>query len=393
MTGPPFTGESITLMKLLVPSLPLSAGHLACGDEEFFQVLPEVVVPVEQGKGGLAGLPELVLDRGVREQEEKPLHWLAVKRHGAGREVILDEPVLPVGRERAVFGGKFLLQLVELGLHRVRARLGIAVVDRQFEEPSAVEPSLQSLGSRIGQIPFSRGNLQDAKRGLISGQRDVNIQGMSGSPINQLFRSIAPAQAEGWLQNSLATGPGSPEPQGEDGECQVPDGGEHGGRLPFFRRSRKPAGVRRGSVLIETTIAMTMLSILGLALLKLSLNVTAPRQWTLQQTVTDAYMTFEKASAQRQSFDQLTSANSLWPVYPTMATTTVEMGRLPGGRVINGVVTRTRFADPNNLPSKGGTGTSLTNPASMEVWRFQSIIRYQVAGRSYLKSRTVVRSQ
>lgn len=146
-------------------------------------------------------------------------------------------------------------------------------------------------------------------------------------------------------------------------------------------------------MLIETTIAMTMLSVLGLALLKLSLNVTAPRQWTLQQTVTDAYMTFEKASAQRQSFDQLTSANSLWPVYPTMAATTVEMGKLPGGKVINGVVTRTRFADPNNLPAKGGTGTALTNPASMEVWRFQSIIRYQVAGRSYLKSRTVVRSQ
>ena len=200
-------------------------------------------------------------------------------------------------------------------------------------------------------------------------------------------------QAEGWLQNSLATGPGGPEPQGEDGEYQVPDGGEHSGRFPLFRRSRKPAGIRRGSVLIETTIAMTMLSILGLALLKLSLNVTAPRQWTLQQTVTDAYMTFEKASAQRQSFDQLTSANSLWPVYPTLAATTVEMGKLPGGRPINGVVTRTRFADANNLPAKGGTGTALTNPASMEVWRFQSIIRYQVSGRSYLKSRTVVRSQ
>lgn len=146
-------------------------------------------------------------------------------------------------------------------------------------------------------------------------------------------------------------------------------------------------------MLIETTIAMTMLSVLGMALLKLSLNVTAPRQWTLQQTVTDAYMTFEKASAQRLPFDDLTSANSLWPVYPTMATTTVEMGRLPGGRVINGVVTRTRFADANNLPAKGGSGTAVSNPASMEVWRFQSIIRYEVGGRSYLKSRTVVRSQ
>lgn len=138
---------------------------------------------------------------------------------------------------------------------------------------------------------------------------------------------------------------------------------------------------------------MAMLGVLGMALLKLSLNVTAPRQWTLQQTVSDAYITFEKASAQRQSFDDLTSANSLWPVYPTMATTTVEMGKLPGGRPINGEVTRTRFADPNNLPSKGGSGTAVTNPASMEVWRFQSIIRYQVGSRTYLKSRTVVRSQ
>ncbi len=146
-------------------------------------------------------------------------------------------------------------------------------------------------------------------------------------------------------------------------------------------------------MLIETTIAMTMLSVLGMALLKLSLNVTAPRQWTLQQSVTDAYMSFEKASAQRMTFDDLTSAQSLWPVYPTLATTTIEMGKLPGGRPILGEVSRTRFADPNNLPAKGGSGTAASNPASMEVWRFQSVVRYEVGGRSYLKSRTVVRSQ
>ena len=146
-------------------------------------------------------------------------------------------------------------------------------------------------------------------------------------------------------------------------------------------------------MLIETTVAMSMLSVLGMALLKLSLNVTAPRQWTLQQTVTDAYMTFEKATAQRLPFADLTSANSLWPVYPTLSTSTVQMGRLPGGAPINGVVTRTRFADTNNLPSKGGSGTAVTNPASMEVWRFQSVVRYNVGGRNYLKSRTVVRSQ
>lgn len=151
--------------------------------------------------------------------------------------------------------------------------------------------------------------------------------------------------------------------------------------------------MRRGALLIETAIAMTLLGVIGLGLMKLSLNVTAPRQWTLQQTVTDAYLTYEKAAAQRLPFAEITGSQSLWPVHPQISTTTVELGKLPGGMPIQGSVSRTRFADPNNLPHKGGTGTAVTNPSSMEVWRFQSIIRYEVGGRVYLKSRTVVRSQ
>lgn len=138
---------------------------------------------------------------------------------------------------------------------------------------------------------------------------------------------------------------------------------------------------------------MTLLGVIGLGLMKLSLNVTAPRQWTLQQTVTDAYLTYEKAAAQRLPFDDITGSQSLWPVHPQIATATVELGKLPGGMPITGTVSRTRFADSNNLPSKGGTGTGVTNPSAMEVWRLQSIVRYEVGGRVYLKSRTVVRSQ
>lgn len=146
-------------------------------------------------------------------------------------------------------------------------------------------------------------------------------------------------------------------------------------------------------MLIELTFSMALLSMVGLTLLKLSLNVTAPRQWTLQQSITDAYLTFEKATAQRLPFDDLTGSTSLWPVSPTIATSTVELGRLPGGTPITGTISRTRIADANNLPAKGGAGTVATNPAGMEVWRFQSVIRYEIGGRTYLKSRTVVRSQ
>jgi hypothetical protein len=146
-------------------------------------------------------------------------------------------------------------------------------------------------------------------------------------------------------------------------------------------------------LLVEAAISMTLLTVLGLTLLKLSLDVTTPRQWTLQQSITDAYLTFEKSTAQRLPFETLTGAQSQWPAQPSVATSSVVLGKLPGGKPITGTVTRTRYPDSNNLPAKGGSGTATTNPSGMEVWRFQSIIRYDLGGRTYLKSRTVVRSQ
>jgi hypothetical protein len=146
-------------------------------------------------------------------------------------------------------------------------------------------------------------------------------------------------------------------------------------------------------LLVEAALSMTLLSVLGLTLLKLSLNVTAPRQWTLQQSITDAYLTYEKAMAQRMPFEDLTGTQSQWPAQPSVATSRVTLGTLPGGEPIMGTVSRTRFPDANNLSAKGGTGTATTNPSGMEVWRFQSIIRYELGGRTYLKSRTVIRSQ
>ncbi len=140
-------------------------------------------------------------------------------------------------------------------------------------------------------------------------------------------------------------------------------------------------------------MAMVVLSVLGLTMLKMALNITAPRQWTLQQTLTDAYMSYEKAYAQRVPFERLTASGSPWPVYPQKGEEQVEIGRLPGGRLLTGTVVRTRWPDSNNLSAHGGTGTAATNPAGMEVWRVQSIIRYRVGGDDYVKTRTVIRVQ
>lgn len=144
---------------------------------------------------------------------------------------------------------------------------------------------------------------------------------------------------------------------------------------------------------MEATIAMSILAVVGLILLKLSLNVVHPRQYALQQVLSDSYLTFERAKAERIPFEDLLSDASPWPRYPNISTETVEVGKLPGGTPVTGQVIRTRMADPGNYPIDGGSGTLATNPAAMQVWSVQSILRYDISGRTYVKSRTLVRSQ
>jgi hypothetical protein len=145
--------------------------------------------------------------------------------------------------------------------------------------------------------------------------------------------------------------------------------------------------------LFEAGLAMGLLTFIGLILLKLSLNILTPRQWAVQQTITNAYMTYERAYAERIPFENLVDTDSPWPAFPDTASETVELGRLPGGRVITGSVVRTRMPSENNFPIDGGSGTTDTNPAAMKVWKVQSIATYTIGGRNYAKSRTILRSQ
>jgi hypothetical protein len=144
-------------------------------------------------------------------------------------------------------------------------------------------------------------------------------------------------------------------------------------------------------------VSLSVLTLLGLTLLKLSLTTLAPRQWLLQQVMTDAYMTYERAAAERIPFDDLLTpplgSELLWPAFPTTDVKTVVIGTMPGGVAISGTVTRTRVPDTTNYPVDGGVGTTLTNPAAMRVWKVQSILTYRIGARNYAKSRTVLRSQ
>ena len=146
-------------------------------------------------------------------------------------------------------------------------------------------------------------------------------------------------------------------------------------------------------VLAEAMVALSILTVLGLVLLKLSLSILHPRQWTLQQTLSDAYLTYERARAERIPFGDLLGGSSPWPAFPTKTSEVVEIGRLPGNAIVTGTVVRTRIADPSNYPIDGGTGTTALNPAAMKVWKAHSVLTYKIGNRTYVKSRTVLRSQ
>jgi prepilin-type N-terminal cleavage/methylation domain-containing protein len=316
-----------------------------------------------------------------------------MKRLPPGDKLILDRPLLLVGQERAVFFGHLLPEFVEPRLHRVRGGLRVGVVDGQLVEFAGEKPGLDRRRLGIREETLAGFNLENPQFRLIAGQGDGKVQRMSGRPRDQLFRRITPAQAEGRFDEVLRDRAERGDQQDRQTKERDAERTVHGPTLADFR-NRGKRGSRRGFALVEMTIALAILTVVGLVMLQLSLNILAPRQWSLQQSLTDAYLTFERSYAERVPFATLTAnSGSPWPVYPNVSVSTVEIGRLPGGTAVTGTVTRTRMADPNNYPIDGGSGSVTTNPASLKVWRVQSVLTYQIGGRTYAKSRTVIRSQ
>lgn len=168
--------------------------------------------------------------------------------------------------------------------------------------------------------------------------------------------------------------------------------------------------IRSGSMLIEMTVALGLLTAIGLILLKGSIDMMAPRNWIIVQNMADSFLTYEEAYARRVSFDEFTDDETsdwakfdpLTPEAPNDAyVDDVEIGKIPGesdpeNRTVWGELTRIRIADTDNIPSASNTNyaTNLqNNPAKMETWKLQSILTYTIGGKEYVKTRTVVRTR
>jgi hypothetical protein len=164
------------------------------------------------------------------------------------------------------------------------------------------------------------------------------------------------------------------------------------------QRSRVLTRAKRGFMLVEAMVSLSLLTALGLTMLKLSLDILTPRQWVIQQTITDAYMTRERALMERIPFSELAPelvqnapaadpAAPYWPLMPANVDVLgVNIGSLPQGRAILGNVNRSRLADADN-------NNVVNNPARLQAFTLTSTLSYTIGTRNYTKSRSVYRTQ
>lgn len=156
------------------------------------------------------------------------------------------------------------------------------------------------------------------------------------------------------------------------------------------RKGRKP----QGSMLMETAIGFGVLIIVSLLLMKMSMIALSSRSWTVRQVLSDAYCGQELALAKRIPFESLTANDSPWPTYPAVATATVTLGTLGrGAGDVTGVIKRFKEPASNNMVGNEGTGSSVTNPSNINSYLLQSVLTYEINGKTYYKTRSAIRTQ
>src|SRR4051812_41897248 len=105
-------------------------------------------------------------------------------------------------------------------------------------------------------------------------------------------------------------------------------------RTAIADRRRRPLR-EQGSVLVEVSLGMGLTAVLALILMKASLLALSNTQWTVMQTLTDAYLTRETALSHRVPVADLTGADSKWPDQnvddPPRLVQAVELGKTAGG--------------------------------------------------------------
>jgi hypothetical protein len=129
---------------------------------------------------------------------------------------------------------------------------------------------------------------------------------------------------------------------------------------------------------VEVSISLFLLMSIAIFGLQTMMSAWLTQNWSIVQSMTDAYAGIETAYAQRWTFADIPASNR-WPVYPASSSTTVAIGQTPKGTV-NATVVRTsrRYTD------------SLTGEQS---YLLESYVLYQDHLRQYCKLSKVYRTE
>jgi hypothetical protein len=105
-------------------------------------------------------------------------------------------------------------------------------------------------------------------------------------------------------------------------------------------------------------------------------------QWTIMQTLTDAYLSREIALSNRIPIAELIGPQSTWPEFTSNSVfaRTVTLGKLAGGQVVEGSLKRFRTSD-----------AGFNSETQIKAWRLHSVLSYNIGGREYVKSRSTLR--
>jgi hypothetical protein len=137
-----------------------------------------------------------------------------------------------------------------------------------------------------------------------------------------------------------------------------------------------------GSLLIEVSAAMALTAALALIIMRASLLAVSGNQWTIMQTLTDAYLSREIALSNRIPIAELIGPQSTWPEFTSNSVfaRTVTLGKLAGGQVVEGSLKRFRTSD-----------AGFNSETQIKAWRLHSVLSYNIGGREYVKSRSTLR--
>ena len=156
-----------------------------------------------------------------------------------------------------------------------------------------------------------------------------------------------------------------------------------------------------GWSLIELTVTLFLLMAIALFGMKTMVAATLMQNWSIGQSMTDAYAGIETANAQRYVFSDIESGGSAgvkhWGIYPNaIASATPEvMGYLPSPltpptAATAAKVTATVLRTYHRYPTTPGTVDPVTGAVS---YLLESYVVYQNGPRKYCKVSKVYRDQ